>query len=283
MQNSPSRKRTVRKETQNSLNRCRVDSARLRGLVRLLRVVCLIAVTGFALLQNYAYAAGTNRSHANPSANIVMMIGGISDVDGTEAAQAVATMPMPDLPSEDSGRVSVVTQVGFDQTSAELRPSSTAVTSRVMALAPLVNKAASAADIDTALLMAVIDVESGGNPQAVSPKGATGLMQLMPGTGARHGAKNLFDPRQNLAAGARYLRQLMRQFGDVQLALAAYNAGEGAVQKYGGQIPPYAETMSYVPKVIDRYRYYRSAFSPTNDSPTRGGFLQVRQADDPNE
>ena len=153
-----------------------------------------------------------------------------------------------------------------------------------MSLAPMIDEAARTADIDSALLMAVIDVESGGNPQAVSPKGATGLMQLMPDTGARQGAFNLFDPRQNIAAGARYLRQLMRQFGNLQLALAAYNAGEGAVQKYGGQIPPYAETMSYVPRVMGRYLHYRNAVSSTggtnySDGATEavhGHFLLVR-------
>ncbi|WP_408284920.1 lytic transglycosylase domain-containing protein [Paraburkholderia aspalathi] len=147
----------------------------------------------------------------------------------------------------------------------------------------MIDEAARATDLDSALLMAVIDVESGGNPQAVSPKGATGLMQLMPNTGARHGASDLFDPRQNIAAGARYLKQLMRQFGDLQLVLAAYNAGEGAVQKYGGQIPPYAETMNYVPKVIARYMGYRDAISSTGtvsnraiaDS-SRGRVLLVR-------
>jgi soluble lytic murein transglycosylase-like protein len=156
-----------------------------------------------------------------------------------------------------------------------------------MALSPVINEAARAVDVDSALLMAVIDVESGGNPQAVSPRGATGLMQLMPGTGARHGASDLFDPRQNIAAGARYLKQLINQFGDLQLVLAAYNAGEGAVQKYGGQIPPYAETMSYVPKVIAQYKRYRNALSSTGPVPVqgeaesaRGRFLRVRSGGD---
>jgi soluble lytic murein transglycosylase-like protein len=140
-----------------------------------------------------------------------------------------------------------------------------------MALSPMIDEAAHVTDLDSALLMAVIDVESGGNPQAVSPKGATGLMQLMPRTGERHGAFNLFDPRQNVAAGARYLKQLIGQFGELPLALAAYNAGEGAVQKYGGQIPPYAETMSYVPKVIARYAWYREAMSSKGAVSTREG------------
>ena len=150
-------------------------------------------------------------------------------------------------------------------------PSIAARDARIMTLAPLINEAAYTTGIDPALLMAVIDVESGGNAQAVSPKGASGLMQLMPSTAARHGVLNVFDPKQNIAAGARYLAQLLRQFGDLPLALAAYNAGEAAVRKYGRQIPPFAETLAYVPRVIDRYRRYRSVEEPQDR------FLLVRR------
>ncbi|MBI1397457.1 MAG: transglycosylase SLT domain-containing protein [Betaproteobacteria bacterium] len=114
-------------------------------------------------------------------------------------------------------------------------------------------------DVDPALIHAVIAAESGYNPRARSPKGAKGLMQLIPETGARYGAKNLLDPRQNIEAGTRYLKDLITLFGnDIKLALAAYNAGEGAVLRYG-KIPPYAETQSYVPKVLTYYRRYREA------------------------
>jgi soluble lytic murein transglycosylase-like protein len=154
----------------------------------------------------------------------------------------------------------------------EKQPPSTVATrnSRVIALTPLISEAAYTAGIDPALLMAVIDVESGGNAQAVSSKGASGLMQLMPSTAARHGAHDVFDPKQNIAAGAAYLGLLLRQFGDLSLALAAYNAGEAAVRKYGGRIPPFAETLAYVPRVIDRYQRYRSV------AQARSGFLLVR-------
>jgi soluble lytic murein transglycosylase-like protein len=165
----------------------------------------------------------------------------------------------------------VLLQPGDSRLTDAIQPTSASVTARVMALSPIIDEAGHLAGIDSALLMAMIEVESGGNPQAVSPKGATGLMQLMPGTGQRHGASNLFDPRQNVAAGARYLRELTRQFGELPLALAAYNAGEGAVQKYGGHIPPYAETMSYVPKVIARYRWYRAALAPASSASVWGG------------
>lgn len=114
-------------------------------------------------------------------------------------------------------------------------------------------------NVDAALIHAVISAESGYNPLARSAKGAKGLMQLIPETGARYGAKNLLDPKQNIEAGTRYLRDLITMFGnDLRLALAAYNAGEGAVLKYG-KIPPYAETQSYVPKVLAYYKRYRAA------------------------
>ncbi|WP_236061052.1 lytic transglycosylase domain-containing protein [Paraburkholderia domus] len=210
------------------------------------------------------------------TSSVVMMVGGMASAEDTAAPAS------SDAGLDDSKPLSVVMQAGAFQPTGAASNASASVASRVMALSPLINEAARATNLDSALLMAVIDVESGGNPQAVSPKGATGLMQLMPGTGALHGASDLFDPRQNISAGASYLKKLMRQFGNLQLVLAAYNAGEGAVQKYGGQIPPYAETMSYVPKVINRYMRYRDAISPAGfvqDQPvsgsTRGRFLLV--------
>jgi soluble lytic murein transglycosylase-like protein len=109
--------------------------------------------------------------------------------------------------------------------------------------------------IDPALLDAVITVESGYNPQALSPKGAQGLMQLMPETAARYGVTDRSDPLANLEGGARYLRDLLLMFkGDVTLALAGYNAGENAVIKAGNRIPAYAETQEYVVKVLEKYR-----------------------------
>jgi soluble lytic murein transglycosylase-like protein len=99
----------------------------------------------------------------------------------------------------------------------------------------------------------VIAVESNHNPRAVSPKGALGLMQLMPATAARYAVADPFDVRENLRAGATHLRRLVDRYaGDITLALAAYNAGEAAVQRHGG-IPPYPETQRYVPAVLARY------------------------------
>jgi soluble lytic murein transglycosylase-like protein len=123
--------------------------------------------------------------------------------------------------------------------------------------APDVAEVAQAERIDQALLHAVITAESGYNPTAVSPKGAAGLMQLMPATAKRYAVKDSFDPAQNIRGGARYLRDLMGRFdNNLELVLAAYNAGEHAVLKHGGRIPPYRETMLYVPKVMRLYQRF---------------------------
>jgi soluble lytic murein transglycosylase-like protein len=112
--------------------------------------------------------------------------------------------------------------------------------------------------IEAALLHAVIAVESGYNARAVSPRGAAGLMQLMPQTARRYGVADVFDPVDNVRAGARYLADLLKLFdNDLTLALAAYNAGEGAVLKHGRRIPPYRETTAYVPRVLEFYHRLR--------------------------
>ena len=120
--------------------------------------------------------------------------------------------------------------------------------------------AAKATNVDAALIQAVISVESGYNPSARSSAGAVGLMQLMPGTARRYGVKDRLDPAQNIHGGARYLRDLAVMFdNNLQLVLAAYNAGEEAVMKYGRRIPPYRETVAYVPKVLGYYLKFRAA------------------------
>lgn len=112
------------------------------------------------------------------------------------------------------------------------------------------------------LLHAVITAESSYNPDAVSSAGAVGLMQLMPETAKRYGVSDRRNPKQNIYGGSRYLRDLLKLFdNNVVLALAAYNAGEGAVKKYGNTIPPYRETRNYVNKVIKYYRKYRDSMS----------------------
>jgi soluble lytic murein transglycosylase-like protein len=118
----------------------------------------------------------------------------------------------------------------------------------------LIAKIARQADVNVHLLHAVIQAESAYNPNAKSPAGARGLMQLMPATAKRYGVTDILDPEQNLSGGARYLRDLLELFeNNMRLAVAAYNAGEGAVLKYGRQIPPYRETREYVRRVIANF------------------------------
>jgi soluble lytic murein transglycosylase-like protein len=113
-------------------------------------------------------------------------------------------------------------------------------------------------DVNPGLVDSVIQVESNYNPYAVSPKGAQGLMQLMPGTARRFGVTNSFDPQQNIEGGVRYLKFLQETFQDDRLAVAAYNAGEKAVAKYKN-VPPYRETVDYVAKVSQKYSHAQHA------------------------
>ena len=115
---------------------------------------------------------------------------------------------------------------------------------------PLIERYATRSEVPAELIRAVVDVESGFDPAAHSSAGAMGLMQLMPETAAELGVADPYDPADNLRGGITYLKQLLEQFdGDQELALAAYNAGPGAVERYGNQIPPYSETRNYVRKV----------------------------------
>lgn len=133
----------------------------------------------------------------------------------------------------------------------------------------LIRRFATQFAVDPALVKAVIHAESGFNPHAVSRVGAQGLMQLMPGTAERYGVEDAFDARQNISGGVRYLRDLLLQFGqNRRLALAAYNAGENAVVRYRG-IPPYAETQTYVQRVLAFHARYRPAFKPANPPKTQ--------------
>jgi soluble lytic murein transglycosylase-like protein len=117
----------------------------------------------------------------------------------------------------------------------------------------LVSAAAARSNLDPALVQAVIQTESNWNPYAVSSKGAFGLMQLLPSTAERYGVGDVFDPAQNIKGGTRYLRDLLdRYHGDLKKTLAAYNAGEQAVQRFGG-VPRYPETRAYVRKVTNTY------------------------------
>lgn len=135
-------------------------------------------------------------------------------------------------------------------------------------LTTMIQRLATDYGVDSRLVQAVIRAESGGNPRAVSPKGAAGLMQLMPARAVALGVVDVFDPIENLVGGTRHLRDLLWRYkGNLSLALAAYNAGEGAVEAYGG-VPPYPETRQYVRKVLALYR----AAAASSPSPAPGSF-----------
>jgi Transglycosylase SLT domain len=124
-------------------------------------------------------------------------------------------------------------------------------------IASMIDAAATRSGLSSDFVKAVILVESGFRPTARSSAGAVGLMQVIPATGRRFGVSDLYDPAANLHAGTTYLAYLLKYFnGDVRLALAGYNAGEGAVKKHGFRIPPYPETQAYVPAVLAAWRSF---------------------------
>jgi soluble lytic murein transglycosylase-like protein len=128
---------------------------------------------------------------------------------------------------------------------------------RAHAFSSMIDLTARRTEVQPALLRAVIAAESAFDPNAVSRAGAQGLMQLHPNTAKRYGVSNPFDPAANVDGGARYLHDLLRRFdNNLELALAAYNAGEEAVERHGRHIPPYAETQAYVPTVLRLYRRF---------------------------
>jgi soluble lytic murein transglycosylase-like protein len=137
--------------------------------------------------------------------------------------------------------------------------------------------------VDPVLLYAIMHRESSFKKRALSYKGASGLMQLMPATARRFGVTNIWDPRQNIEGGARYMRILLNMFdGSVPLALAGYNAGEGAVLKYGRRVPPYRETTEYVRRISERYALMRDP-QTARRAPvaTRTQLAKIRSAEEP--
>lgn len=133
------------------------------------------------------------------------------------------------------------------------RPAGKSVSLAPAELRAIIESTSAAEGLDPRLVESVIAVESAFDPGALSVKGAQGLMQLMPETATRFSVGNVWDPADNVRGGTRYLRVLLDEFGDLRLALAAYNAGEGAVRRHAG-VPPYAETRRYVESVLRRYR-----------------------------
>ena len=169
-----------------------------------------------------------------------------------EADEIVLT----NLPSaEDSAGYEVLVSESASQPHASPARNLPPASTTTLPYAASVQQAARVTAIEPALLHAIMHVESGGNRQARSPRGAAGLMQLMPATARRYGVQNRLDAQQNLLGAAHYLQTLKQQFnGNLALMLAAYNAGPQAVIRHGYQVPPYPETQRYVPKVLRHYR-----------------------------
>jgi soluble lytic murein transglycosylase-like protein len=179
-----------------------------------------------------------------------------------------APVQLPGLPeqAQEGGSFAAMLQAQMNAQNPTLQGDGTAPNAPAMVppaqIDALVNDNAQAQNVDPALVKAIIANESGFNANATSNVGAQGLMQLMPGTAAGLGVTDSYDPAQNVAGGTKYIKGLLERFnGDVRLAVAAYNAGPGAVEKYGG-VPPYAETQNYVQNVLASYAKYRGDATP---------------------
>lgn len=171
---------------------------------------------------------------------------------GTSAA---GTVVLSNFSSPEARVLLIAPSRGGYEAPASATVASKSISAIPSAFKDMIEDAARQHDLDPNLLHAMIKVESGYNPQALSAKGARGLMQLMPDTARRFGVSDAFNPKENIRAGAEYVQWLLKLFqGDVELALAGYNAGEQAVIRAGYRIPNYGETQKYVPKVMAHYK-----------------------------
>lgn len=216
------------------------DNERLCYRLLLLMLLTLATCTGIAHADIYRYVNAdgvTTFTNTKPNGKFEVVIREVSKAVEKPGLAEKPGSPLAGAPTQVSGY-------------------SGAIRSRY---ASHIQAAAKASNLDPALIHAVISAESGYNPSARSRAGAVGLMQLMPETAARYSVTNRWDAEQNIHGGSRYLRDLLQMFNnDLRLALAAYNAGEQAVVKYGNRVPPYRETVAYVPKVMTYYRKYRT-------------------------
>lgn len=189
-------------------------------------------------------------------AALLLTINGHGQADVFQSMDAEGVVHLTNVPADSSYQVLIhVPEIGIPRFCNKIliRPAENSPDYR-----EVLSTAAREHNLDKALLRAVITVESAFNPNAVSSEGAVGLMQLMPATAKRYGVKDRYDPAQNVKGGAAYLHDLMHQFHDnLPLVLAAYNAGENAVSRYGNHIPPYPETRRYVPRVLNLYHQYQ--------------------------
>jgi soluble lytic murein transglycosylase-like protein len=202
------------------------------------------------VLVNETVAAPQPAKNATPDSGKAQAAN-VKDVAGKQAPKTPATATQP---TENAPPNPVVLSPAYSIPQPAAPIAHGADTTGNSAYDHLVKQAAARHGVDPNLVMAVMRQESGFNSRARSYKGASGLMQLMPATARRFGVGNIYDPAQNIEGGTRYLRFLLDMFnGDVELALAGYNAGEGAVLKYNYQVPRYRETQNYVRSISARY------------------------------
>jgi soluble lytic murein transglycosylase-like protein len=247
--------------------RCKVALSR----VALALLIGIAAAPGFghaADIATDASAAECKAIGADPQRLASKFTLGLASCPRIDASPGRATGPDPRRAQQlylyDAAPVS--TLPGAKRAATRVAPAGarlSAPVQRALLLVPAVDAAARAQDIDPLLLHAIARVESRHDATAVSPAGALGVMQLMPATASRFGvspARALHDAPANVAVGAAYLKTLQRRFGnDLVLVLAAYNAGEGAVERHGRRVPPYAETRGYVRDVLAEYALLRRA------------------------
>lgn len=221
----------------------------------MVRAICLIFA---GLLSASAAAWGESRLQVRSIVRADARTGKLVRASLVKSSPATPAAPRRDAPANPA-------------------PVAAAALTPVTDLTAILRQASETHGVDPALVHSIAAVESGFNPLAVSPKGAQGLMQLMPATARRFGVTDSFDVRQNIEAGVKYLRLLQDKFKDDRLALAAYNAGEGAVMRYGG-IPPYRETEKYVEKVGRRLSSTRLSGPAVKAAETAAGAAETAKA-----
>ncbi|MFZ5596083.1 MAG: lytic transglycosylase domain-containing protein [Bacillota bacterium] len=211
------------------------------------------------LSQTYSNSGRRQSDGVGQSANFALILAALMDSEGT--GQGLTTVPAArskynsGVLTPVKGENSSVAETGKKEGSS-FPVKNAAKSIKAAGIEEMIQKTAEKFGLDPSLLRAVVKVESDFNPLAVSGAGAMGLMQLMPGTARSLGVENPYDPLENLEGGAKYLKSMLERFGgNVSLALAAYNAGPGAVKKYGG-VPPYSETVSYLNKINSMYRFF---------------------------
>lgn len=199
-----------------------------------------------------------NLNQALPS--IILMIGVSSSAlaDIYKYVDQYGRVTLTDRPKNDKFKRLVKTWKGWEEAKSQIALNDFAKNKKKYS--STINYYADRYQLPQSLLHAVVTAESAYDANAISRAGAVGLMQLMPETAKRYGVSNRRNPADNLNGGTRYLRDLLQRFdNNLILALAAYNAGEGAVKKYGNKVPPYKETRNYINKVISYYKKYRKS------------------------